>query len=210
MPFKTVIKPKSAKGTAAENYDDSISSSAQKDQEKQDDTEFVNLSETQKEKLKSNQYQQIGQENNPTLNQGNKVELNQQQVSDSQFTSVDKINSANSSAIQIGGVQSGQIIDNINNAPENSALANLTEQIKEETAKKESGAIEDNYVTETRGVTGKTQVAPAENFGVIGQTEVKPTENFGVVGQTEVTPAENFQVTLELQSQKPLAQLVKK
>jgi hypothetical protein len=195
LPFKTVIKPKSAKGTAAENYDDSISSSAQKDQEKQDDTEFVNLSETQKEKLKSNQYQQIGQENNPTLNQGNKVELNQQQASYSQIASVDNINSANSSEVQIGGVQAGQGTDNINNASANSALANLTEQIKEETAKKESGVIEDNYVTETRGVTGKTQVAPAENFGVIGQTEVKPTENFGVVGQTEVTPAENFGVS---------------
>ena len=195
MPFKTVIKPKSSKGTSDENYDDSIPSSAQKDQEKEDNTEFVNLSETQKEKLKSNQYQQIGQENNPTLNQGNKVELNQQQASYSQVASVDNINSANSSEVQIGGVQAGQGIDNINNASANSALANLTEQIKEETAKKQSGAIEDNYVTETRGVTGKTQVAPAENFGVIGQTEVKPTENFGVVGQTEVTPAENFGVS---------------
>ena len=195
MPFKTVIKPKSSKGTKDENYDDSLPSSAQKEQEKEDNTEFINLSETQNEKLKSNQYQQIGQENNATLNQGSKVELNQQQVSDSQVASVDKINSANSSAIQIGGVQSGQGIDNINNASANSALANLTEQIKEETAKKESGAIEDNYVTETRGVTGKTQVAPAENFGVIGQTEVKSTENFGVVGQTEVTPAENFGVS---------------
>ena len=195
MPFKTVIKPKSSKGTKDENYDDSLPSSAQKEQEKEDNTEFINLSETQNEKLKSNQYQQIGQENNATLNQGSKVELNQQQVSDSQVASVDKINSANSSAIQIGGVQSGQGIDNINNASANSALANLTEQIKEETAKKESGAIEDNYVTETRGVTGKTQVAPAENFGVIGQTEVKSTENFGVVGQTEVTPTKNFGVS---------------
>ena len=195
MPFKTVIKPRSSKGAKDENYDDSLPSSAQKDQEKEDNTEFVNLSETQNEKLKSNQYQQIGQENNATLNQGNKVELNQQQVSDSQVASVDNINSANSSEVQIGGVQAGQGIDNINNASANSALANLTEQIKEETAKKQSGAIEDNYVTETRGVTGKTQVAPAENFGVIGQTEVKPTENFGVVGQTEVTPAENFGVS---------------
>lgn len=197
MPFKTVIKPKSSKGTENENYDDSLPSSAQKDQEKEDNTEFVNLSETQNEKLKSNQYQQIGQENNATLNQDNKVGLNQQQVSDSQFASVDKINSANSSAIQIGGAQAGQGIDNINNAPENSALASSTEQIKGETPKKESGAIEDNSVTATRGVTGQTQVTPTENFGVVGQTEVTPTENFGVSGDTGVAVTETFGVTGE-------------
>ena len=197
MPFKTVIKPKSAKSTTDENFDDEISSSTQKDQEKEENTEFVNLSQTQNEKLKSNQYQQIGQENNAVINQDNKVALNQQQALESQASSVDKINSSNSSAIQISGVQAGQGIDNINNASVNSALANSAEQIKAETAKKEAEAIQDNFVTETRGVTGQTQVAAAESFGVIGKTEVTLAENFGVSGEAGVIVTENFGVSGE-------------
>jgi hypothetical protein len=197
LPFKTVIKPKSAKSTTDENSDDEISSSTQKDQEKEENTEFVNLSQTQNEKLKSNQYQQIGQENNAVINQDNKVALNQQQTLESQASSVDKINSSNSSAIQISGVQSGQGIDNINNASVNSALASSAEQIKAETAKKEAEAIQDNFVTETRGVTGQTQVAAAESFGVIGKTEVTLAENFGVSGEAGVIVTENFGVSGE-------------
>ena len=197
MPFKTVIKPKSVKSTIDENSDDEISSSAQKDQEKEENTEFVNLSQTQNEKLKYNQYQQIGQENNAVINQDNKVALNQQQALESQASSVDIINSSNSSAIQISGVQSGQGIDNINNASVNSALANSAEQIKAETAKKEAEAIQDNFVTETRGVTGQTQVAAAESFGVIGETEVTLAENFGVSGEAGVIVTENFGVSGE-------------
>jgi len=76
-------------------------------------------------------------------------------------------------------------------------LVNSTEQIKGETTKKESGAIEDNSVTAVRGVTGQTQVTPTENFGVVGQTEVTPTENFGVSGDTGVVVTETFGVTGE-------------
>ena len=76
-------------------------------------------------------------------------------------------------------------------------MVNSTEQIKGETTKKESGAIEDNSVTAARGVTGQTQVTPTENFGAVGQTEVTPTENFGVSGDTGVVVTETFGVTGE-------------
>ena len=70
LPFKAVIKPKTSKNS--EDIDQSISSTDQKiDQE--DDTEYVSLNETQNDKLKTNQYQQIGQDNNLSTNQVSKI-----------------------------------------------------------------------------------------------------------------------------------------